>query len=126
MALKIAVASSDGKMVNQHFGRAQQFLIFTINPDGSFKCCEIRHNVPPCNGREHGDDQMARAVAMLGDCRAVLASQIGRGARELLLSRGIQPLVLPGFIDATLTRLIETGHLTGKTAYRGDELGQED
>ena len=30
VSFKVAVASSDGKFVNQHFGMTQQFLIFEI------------------------------------------------------------------------------------------------
>ena len=31
MPLRVAVASSDGKFINQHFGHAEQFLIFDAN-----------------------------------------------------------------------------------------------
>ncbi len=30
MTIRVAVGSSDGKYVNQHFGHAQKFLIFDI------------------------------------------------------------------------------------------------
>ena len=45
MAYKIAFASSDGKVVNQHFGRTKQFLIVEI--DGKdYKYIETRVNEP--------------------------------------------------------------------------------
>ena len=31
MSFKIAVSSSDGKVVNRHFGRTEKFLIFEID-----------------------------------------------------------------------------------------------
>ena len=40
MSFKVAVASSDGKYVNQHFGMAQQFLIFEIDDEGNYKFLE--------------------------------------------------------------------------------------
>lgn len=105
MSYKVAVASSDGKFVNRHFGHSKQFLIFNI--DGKkFKFLELRENLPPCAGQEHHDDRLAKTVDMVSDCRAVLASQIGPGAAEFLLSRGIQPYVLPDFIEDALIRLI--------------------
>ena len=33
MSLRVAVASSDGKTVNEHFGQASRFLIFDIKYD---------------------------------------------------------------------------------------------
>ena len=46
MAYKVAVTSSDGKFINQHFGRAQQFLIFEIDDEGDYKFLELRKNDP--------------------------------------------------------------------------------
>lgn len=40
MSFKVAVASSDGKYINQHFGWAQQFLIFEIDDNGEYKFLE--------------------------------------------------------------------------------------
>jgi len=50
MSIKVAVASNDGKVINQHFGHAQEFLIFDLNDDGTFEFVETRENVPTCNG----------------------------------------------------------------------------
>lgn len=108
MAAKIAVASSDGKVVNRHFGHSRQFLIFEIDGE-NFKFLEVRENVPPCNGQEHHDDRLASSVELLADCDAVLASQIGPGAAQVLISKGVQPYVYPEFIDDALKRLILSG-----------------
>lgn len=105
MSYKVAVASSDGKVVNRHFGHTKQFLVFDIEGD-KFNFLELRENFPPCTGQEHHDDRLAGAVDLVADCRAVLVSQIGPGAAELLVSRGIQPYVLPEFIEDALNQLI--------------------
>ncbi|HWI55256.1 MAG TPA: NifB/NifX family molybdenum-iron cluster-binding protein, partial [Desulfobacteria bacterium] len=78
MSYKIAVASSDGKVVNQHFGRATQFLIFDIK-DGSYQFNELRKTSPFCKDREHDDDSLQKTVELVSDCKAVLVSQIGPG-----------------------------------------------
>lgn len=106
MSYKVAVASSDGKFINQHFGRASRFLIFEIKDDGEFKFLAIRENTPLCDGMEHNDDLLARTVDLISDCRAVLVSRIGPGATEALVSRRIRPYEFTGFIEDVLKRLI--------------------
>ncbi|OPY58379.1 MAG: FeMo cofactor biosynthesis protein NifB [Pelotomaculum sp. PtaU1.Bin035] len=119
MSYKVAVASSDGKFVNQHFGRASQFLIFEIKDDGGFFFLVLRDNTPPCDGGAHNSDLLARTVDLISDCRVVLVSQIGPGAIDALLSRGIQPHVIPDFIEDALKRLIPyEGALKKLTPFR--------
>ena len=37
MSFRVAVANNDGKYVNQHFGKAEQFLIVEVKDDGEFE-----------------------------------------------------------------------------------------
>jgi nitrogen fixation protein NifX len=48
MSHKVAIASSDGKFVNQYFGRVNQFLIVELKDDGNYEFLELRKNVPSC------------------------------------------------------------------------------
>lgn len=105
MSFKVAVASSDGKYVNQHFGWAQQFLIFEINDEGEYKFLEIRDNTPACDVEGHSEDAMTRSVKLISDCKALLASHIGPGAVNALASQGIDAYVAPTFIDTALKHL---------------------
>lgn len=107
MSYKVAVASSDGKYVNEHFGRAKQFLIFKV-VDQQCEFDELRKNNPPCTGEGHNEDQMSRTVELLEDCKAVLVSQIGAGAVQALSLKGIKPYVLPDFIEDALKRFLQT------------------
>lgn len=100
--MRVAVASSDGKVVNQHFGRATRFLIFELERDGEFKYITTRENVPPCSGGEHDPGLLNNTVNLLLDCQAVLVSQIGPGAEKLLLAKGIKAMQRPNFIEAAL------------------------
>lgn len=106
MSYKVAVASSDGKYVNEHFGRAKQFLIFNVD-DNQFEFYELRKNNPPCSAEGHNEDQMSMTVKLLEDCEAVLVSQIGIGAVQALSLKGIKPYVLPDFIEDALKRFLE-------------------
>jgi len=100
-SLRIAVASSDGKVVNQHFGKATRFLI--LETDGKkIKVLEVRENNPACGSLEYGgheEDSMDRSISLIHDCDAVLCSRIGGGAAEELIRRGIEPVEAPGYIQ---------------------------
>jgi len=106
VSFKVAVASSDGKFVNQHFGRASQFLIFEIKDDGGYEFLTLRKNIPPCNSGESHDDLLNKTLDLISDCRAVLVSRVGTGAAEALVLRGIQPYVIPNFIEDVLKQLV--------------------
>jgi len=106
MSKRVAVASNDGKYINQHFGHATQFLIFDLEMDGNFKFIEIRRNSPTCHGGEHVSGVLENTYKILRDVDMVMVSQIGPGASQFLLSKNIQPLMTPGFIEDELKKLI--------------------
>ena len=49
MSIKVALASTDGKVVNEHFGRASGFLIFDISGTG-FEFVKRVEVKPACDG----------------------------------------------------------------------------
>jgi len=110
MSYRVAVASSDGKFVNRHFGHAEQFLIYEIAEDNC-NYVETRSNAPLCGDQGHNDDQLAGIVKLISDCRVVLVAKIGPGALDGLQSQGIQAQVIPDFIDAALQALIASNKL---------------
>ncbi|MDS1030777.1 NifB/NifX family molybdenum-iron cluster-binding protein [Bacillota bacterium LX-D] len=89
MPYRVAIASSDGKVINQHFGRSRQFLIFEIAENGAWSFVELRENTPPCGMGEHHEDEMRWTAALLSDCSTVLASQVGPGAEQAMKEKGI-------------------------------------
>jgi predicted Fe-Mo cluster-binding NifX family protein len=104
MSHKVAIASSDGKFVNQHFGRAQQFLIVELKDDGTYEFLELRKNVPSCHA-EDCEDPMERTLDLISDCEAVLVSQVGPGAANKLTAHGIQPIIIPMLIDDAMKKI---------------------
>lgn len=107
MNYKIAIASSDGKVVNQHFGRARVFYIARADSgDMTFTYEESRKAAPVCSGQEHDDAQLVALAAMLGDCDYVLVSRIGYGARAALEQNHIEAFELPGYIEDSIRRLL--------------------
>jgi nitrogen fixation protein NifX len=105
MPLRVAVASSDGKFINQHFGHAEQFLIFDIDNEGNYDYVELRKNEPTCSGGNHSAGSMKEAVDVLNGVKVVLAAQIGPGASQTLLANGIQSFSVPSYIDEALKKL---------------------
>lgn len=106
MVIKIAIASTDGKVVNQHFGRADAFHIIDADSETmTFSYRERRSVVPICQGQEHEDDQLLALAQRLKDCSYILVSRIGLGARNVLEQQKIEVFELPGFIEDSLKRL---------------------
>jgi len=104
MSYRVAVASTDGKYVNEHFGRAKQFLVFEFNDNG-YQFIELRQNLPSCNIEQSDESGHSRTVELLADCKAVLVARIGPGAEQYLIQHGIKALTIPDFIDEALKQV---------------------
>jgi predicted Fe-Mo cluster-binding NifX family protein len=104
MDVKIAVASSDGDTVNQHFGRAGAFYIYRLHDTGH-ELLEVRDNRPACSGGQHSDDALERAAKNISDCRGVVAAQIGPGAIDALITHRILAFTMGGSINDALYSL---------------------
>ncbi len=104
--MRIAVASTDGKVVNQHFGRARSFLIFEVRPEG-WEFIEERESPPVCGSARKEGDQSAseRVFSTLSDCQAVVCAQAGLGMKNHLATRGIRLLEMPYFIEDALKEI---------------------
>lgn len=106
MKFKIAVATSDGIVINQHFGKADKFRIYDINQDNSICYKEERNVTPLCQAGTHDAFQMKERCKSFLDCKYVLASRIGQGAVHALEQEGISPMELPGMIEESIQRLV--------------------
>lgn len=104
---KVAVASSDGIVVNQHFGRADTFYIFEVSEANEYRLLETRTVTPICNRRDHDDDELRDNVGKFQDCRYILVSRIGSGAANVVEQSGIIPMELPGIIGESIDKLIQ-------------------
>ena len=92
--MKIAVASTDSKTVNQPFGKTPQFLIIEVMDNGSFEIIETRDNNPNKDKGETQEDKetpMAQSVRMLLDCEAVFSVKFGIGGYNELAAHDTHP-----------------------------------
>lgn len=102
----IAVASSDGRFVNDHFGRAKKFDIYEMFED-DVSYVETREVDPACKDGDHSDDRINLNLDALSDCSYLLVSRIGDGALRLASSRGIEAYEIPGEIPDSIEQMIK-------------------
>ena len=120
---KVAAITDDGITISQHFGRAQYYLVATVE-SGQIVTRELRNKLGHAQfasqphpeeqpGQPHGMDaashnkhlQMAEAIA---DCEALLCRGMGMGAYESMKARGIRSVVTDiALVDEAVMAYIE-------------------
>ena len=100
-----ALASSDGKVINQHFGHATTFHVFDII-DNTARFVESRDVNQCCNGGTHKISAFEKVANTLSDCKGIIVAKIGEGASSFLESKGFEVFVAPYLISAVLEKLI--------------------
>ena len=104
---RIAIASTDGKVINEHFGRADRFYVTDIGTGQPPRCIEIRPVLPLCHDGDHSLQALATTARILQDCQVILVARIGPGARTELEKKGILVFEYPDFICRALENLPE-------------------
>jgi predicted Fe-Mo cluster-binding NifX family protein len=100
----IAVASSDGKTIHQHFGRTTEFHIVSINENG-YNFVETRTTEPCCNQFGHHEQSFDNILNLLNDCVAIVTGKIGYGASEYLTAKGMRIFETVGYADDILNEI---------------------
>lgn len=115
--MKIAFATADGRMVNEHFGRAGSFAVYDLTREG-YRFIEMRafaagedHAVTSTRGagRPH-DDAVQAKVDRLADCKLIYLTEIGGPSAARLVKKGIMPMKVkaPVPIEEEAARLLAT------------------
>ena len=102
----VAVASSDGIVVNQHFGRAGTFFIYEVS-ETEIKQQEVREVTPVCMGGNHEEERLKKNVEKISDCRYLLVSRIGNQAAHIAEGYGIQSFEIPGMIPESIDQMMK-------------------
>lgn len=103
VSVRVAFATSDMKHVDQHFGSAQSFALYAVNPDqtGLLEASQFGRLAQDGN-----EDKLAAKIDTLKGCAAVYCQAVGASAVSQLLAHGIQPVkVAPG---ASIRDLLES------------------
>ena len=132
--MKIAAITDDGKSISQHFGRADYYLVVTVE-NGQIVNREMRDKLshshfanephePEIPGQPHGfspasQDRHARMAQAITDCEALLCRGMGMGAYESMKTYGIRPIVteivaiddaVKAYIDGSIVDHIDRLH----------------
>ena len=109
MTIKIAAVSDDGQTISQHFGRAQYYIVLTVE-DGKIIAREQRekmghshfageqHEGEKADPRGHGfapaeQDRHFQMAEAIKDCQILLARGMGSGAYFSMEHVGIRPVI---------------------------------
>ena len=116
--IRVAVASSDGIVVNSHFGRARDFYIYEVSENEDTVLLEKRELVPICEAGNHDEGRLRDNVKRLSDCDYVAVSRIGMGALRVMNEYGIAAMELPGEIEDSLHRIVVYDQIQGLMTTR--------
>ncbi len=86
--VKVAVASQQGRAVDEHFGHARRFWIYAVTEQGC-ELLEQREVDHYCHGNTGDRSAMARILETIKDCEAVLVAKIGDGPADKLAAIGV-------------------------------------
>lgn len=99
---KIAVASLEGMLINQHLGEADRLFIYE-NGGGIPLLLETR-KTPERGGGENRWRELSETIQ---DCDTLLVSGIGHAPETILTERGMRVLVLEGLIQDAVGALFD-------------------
>jgi hypothetical protein len=124
MAFNVAVATTNGKDINQHFGKAEQLHIYTVELDGSYQLLEVRtiattsdEPIQPsgcgngcgggCGGGGcHPSGYVLEILEVIKDCKYVLASRVGNSVEKGLRVYDITAFSVELPIDDAIQKIV--------------------
>jgi nitrogen fixation protein NifB len=121
----VAVATKGSGVVNQHFGRAEEFWIYEAGA-GWARLVQTRSVARYCEGpSECGEEEsvLEKTVRLLSDCAAVLCSKIGPGPREALDAAGIEAVEVYDLIEQAVAKA--GARLAGRDGQVAGGAGRE-
>lgn len=119
MSYKLAVGSSDGEYVDQHFGRSERFYIYEVEDNGGWRLLEVRDNRTTRQEGDHDGGELGRTLDLVSDCSRVLVLQIGPGAQQSLKQRGITVYSSRGTVEEALGKLIAFENKRRNRSFHG-------
>jgi len=102
--MRIAVASSDGKNVDLHFGKARSICIFDFDDEGDNRTFVDRRFVEFEPGEKH---QWIKTLNAIEDCDVVICVQAGLKSRIGIDESGLKLVEDEGPLKEVLNRYID-------------------
>jgi len=101
--LIVAFASSDGDLVDQHFGSAEAFFVYSINGEDADLITSKNFGYEKKDGNE---DKLKPKLSWLVGADIVYCGSVGGSASRQLIALGVTPMKVTGGPD--VEELIET------------------
>ena len=99
--MQIAIVSTDGMNVDEHFGRAERFLIYEI--EGDRRLLLDSRALKPLSegdkGHAFNPERFSDIAKSLSGCEKIYCTKIGEKPAEELKKLGIEPVVYSGPIE---------------------------
>ena len=114
MTVKIALASSTGLFVDEHFAKADVFYIYDKSTD---KFIFVEKRVCRCPAG-HDTKAFDAIIDLLSDCEAIFVNKIGAGAAHYLIEKGARVFDAPYPVETVLDQVVKKNLLedtTGKS-----------
>lgn len=114
-AVKVAFASTDMKHVNQHFGSAEAFVIYSVDMEQS-KMLEVTQFGDLA--QDGNEDKLIEKMTALDGCIAVYTQAVGASAVRQLKTLGIQPVKVPAGTEVSeLLKALQEELRTGPATW---------
>lgn len=105
-----AVATSDGKVIDQHFGQVEEFFIYKFRNDRA-EIIDKRTIGRYCIGKENCEDKkthMLDIINVLNDCNAILSMRIGSEPKRKLEENNIKVFELYDTVEKGIKKTAES------------------
>jgi nitrogen fixation protein NifX len=86
--MKVAFTSSDGRVVDQHFGMTRDFFVWEVGPTAA----SLDSKVTAIATSDDEEDRIAARASAIAGCAIVYTVQIGGPAAAKLVARRIHPM----------------------------------
>lgn len=106
--MRVAVASTDGVLVNQHFGHSDRFLVYEAC-NGEIRFKEERKTDKYCSAdpdRFEADDILMSICESLRDCDYLLVGRIGYLPERALERIGVKTVMMHNRIEEGIRRVV--------------------
>lgn len=100
--MNIAIATTDGLNVDEHFGRAKAFHIFAVKEDvfRLIKISELDEQYAPADKNHSFDKKRFQAITQkLTGCKKIFVTKIGDAPAKAFVDLGIEPVIYQGPIS---------------------------
>ncbi len=115
--MKVAFATTDGKMIDEHFGRAGTFAVYDVLETGhcfvEMRTFAEGKDMAVVDTKDRGalhDEAVQHKVDRLADCKLIYVTEIGGPSAARLVKKRIMPMkvkeVVP--IESALGQLVVT------------------